>query len=257
MPYMNAKQLAEYVDLVFRWLATKTNVSRANAELCQALSAPEWRCASTIDFDYYSKTLDEPVTVCKGECPILVNCIVVHQGEGGPAHFEFKGPDSSIRFPVCSRVDLTEQFSALLFPELSPSAIAVMARTPLQTCERLRERQSLVEAAVDEAIHGERDYVVCGAGVVIHNRRVEKKLVFRSRGNWPLRLSVELLNDDTYEINHDANTLKWNCTEGNLASTISQVLSNGFAEVIRRKRRDSFDVASYWQTRVYKTTPAA
>lgn len=237
---LSAKQVADYADVVLRWLATKTSRSRENADRCRILCEPRWVCASTIDFDYYQKCFEKTVTVDEQQ----IHSIIVYQSDEHEAYFEFKGLTDRLRIPIRTRSDLATRFSALLFPELGPNEILSLARNPLQPTERLIERQILVEEVIESVIQAEQAYMVRGVGIVIHNKRIEKRLVFRSRGPWTLRLSVELLNDDTYECMHDAGKLKWTATEEKLRDAVVATLSNGFAEVIRQGRRDSFDLIS-------------
>ena len=239
---LTAHQVADYADVIFRWIARRAVKFSAYADKAHVLARARWLCIPSSDYDYYAKAWDSD------EHKLYVSHfrlerILLYRSPGQSVHVELEGlvrdtESHSVRFAVKTRLEVATQIAEHLFPNIDPAIIYQDASDPPQTFETIQDRLRYAEATIGAVLDRDRAYATKGMGVVIRNRRVEKRLVFRNRGAWQLRLSVELMDDDTYECSHDAGKFKATCAQAELSDAVALTLSNGFAEAIRKGRKD-------------------
>ena len=239
---LTAHQAAEYADVIFRWIARRAVKFSTYADKARVLAKARWLCIPGGEYDYYAKACDsDEHRLYVSRENFRLERILLYRAPGQSVHVELEGiardtESHSVWFAVKTRLDVATQIAAHLFPAIDPAIIYQDAADPPQTIESIHDRLRFVEATIETALDKDGAYAAKGMGVVIRNRRIEKRLVFRSRGAWQLRLSVELMNDDTYECTHDAGKFKIVCGQAELPDAVALVLSNGFAEAIRSGR---------------------
>lgn len=236
---LSARQVAEYADVIFRWIARKSGRFPASiTDKARVLAKTRWLCIPSPDYDYYAKVWDsEEHRLYVNSCRL--ERILLYRAPGQCVFAELEGiirdtESHSIRFEIKTRLEVATQLVTHLFPGIDPAYVYQDACDPPQTFESIQDRIRYAEATLQAVLARDKAYAFKGAGMVFCDRRLERRIFFRSRGAWHLRLSVELMDDDAYECAHDVGPKnRLVCTQAELFEALTALISNGFALAIR------------------------